>query len=122
MISPCGLQVAGRVDVIHNIAAVAEWRDGYCDSSNYREQSLLQEHVPVLAAFLIYCPFEDDGDLPQAVLDLVKLLLYLVQCLFKDVLPHQTCISHSTVDPLSFFLCLAKLALFPGPRPASRRL
>ena len=53
---------------------------------------------------------EDDGELLQDVRDLVKLLLYLFirTDYFKDVLPQPTCISHSTVDPLSLFLCLPK--------------
>ena len=91
---------------------------GASDSSNQRELSLLQEHFPILAAFLEKCPVEDDGELLQDVRDLVKLLLYLFirTDYFKDVLPHPTCISHSTVDPLSLFLCLPKCLEMPDTR------
>ena len=71
------------------IYAVAQ---GGLDFSNYRELSLLQEHVPALGAFLMKCRVEDDGELPQDVRDLTKLLLHLVQALLMDLL--QTCIPH----------------------------
>ena len=44
--------------MIQTIAAVAEGELDICDSSNHRELSLLQEHVPVLATFLAKCPVE----------------------------------------------------------------
>ena len=64
--------------MIHTIAAAAEGGLDICDSSTYRELSLLQEHVPALAVFLAKCPVEDDGKLPHDVGDLIKLLLQLV--------------------------------------------
>ena len=66
--------VVGTANLIHTIAAVAEARLNICDSSNYRELSLLPEHVPVLAAFLAKCPGEGDGELPQDVRDLTDSL------------------------------------------------
>ena len=91
--------------MIQTIAAVAEGGLDICDSSNYRQLSLLQEHVPVLAAFLAKCPVEDDGKLPQDVRDLIKLLLQLVQAPFQGGPPTPDLYPPATDDPLSFFPC-----------------
>lgn len=53
--------------MVHTVAAVMEGGLDICDSSNFRELSLLQEQFPVLVAFLEKCPVEDDGKLPQDV-------------------------------------------------------
>ena len=90
-----------------SIAAVAEGGLDIYDFSNYRELSLLQEHIPVLAAFLTKCRVEDDGELPQDVWDLIKLHLHLVQAPFQGCPPTPN-LYPPTDDPLSFFPCLPK--------------
>ena len=92
----------------HTIAAAAEGGLDICDSSTYRELSLLQEHVPVLAAFLAKCPVEDDGKLPRDVRHLIKLLLQLVQVPFQGGPPTPDLYPPATDNPLSFLPCLLK--------------
>ena len=100
------LQVVGRADVVHTIAAIASGDVDIFDSHNHRELLLLQQNAPVLAEFLAKCPTAAGGELPEDVRDLLRLLLKLAQAPFQGHPPPPDSYPPAVDDHLSFFPCL----------------
>ena len=84
------------------------WKSG-CNCSCYGMGLDIVDHC-YMNMFQSYSSFshKNDGEPPQDMRDLIKLLLCLIQVSFQRCPPTPNlnyCICHSTVDPLSFFLC-----------------
>jgi len=87
----CGLaQICGNQDVVSALRAVVEGSIDVQSSQNYKELQVLQHYVPVLATFIIVCPKDTQGQLPDDVRCMIGYILECAAAPFTSSIPPPT--------------------------------